>query len=391
MKKIITLLCFIGFSLTTYAEMLLWKNGEFTIADLDSITFLDVPHVEVSPNELSLMPEEQVRLSAIIIPNSTAPVNFTWTSDNEEVAAVSSSGIVTAVANGTANIIASVEGFQPDTCVVIVSSDALLDNYQFAAYGLFGQPTMVEGTEKDIEMSSGASYRCQLGYTNMYAWDNGITFSNGNGFSGAGYFFASKVLVYWIIDGDYAGHYVGSRDGFYIAPISQDTLMPYTLMAGELVDLQRYGDFWDLTLTTGSLTDEQNAYYVESQIGTNIYYINFDDNDSGWYLGNVAEGHFFKDENGEQKHSIKINWYDYVSNNRLFGLLCNLNNSGNIESIVKPYDMRIISKVYTNAPNMEQQIKRNLKAQKQYTIGEKIQSNTEVINQVMHAIRSAVK
>ena len=84
MKKIVTLLCVIGFSLTTYAEMLLWQNGEFTIANLDSITFAE-PSVFVMPNTLNLGVGDSENLSAVLVPEQTSyDVPITWTSDNEE-------------------------------------------------------------------------------------------------------------------------------------------------------------------------------------------------------------------------------------------------------------------------------------------------------------------
>lgn len=393
MKKIVTLLCVIGFSLTTYAEMLLWQNGEFTIANLDSITFVTEPSVFVMPNTLNLSVGDAENLSAVLVPEPTSYyVPITWTSDNEEVATVSD-GYVTALSYGTANIIVSAEGYAPDTCVVLVTNDAVLDDiFHLNSFGLFGQsPTMIEGTEQEITMASGDKYKCQLGYITMYAWDNNITYTRGTGFSGAGYFFMADVPVFWIIEGAYAGYYVGNSDGYYIESLPQDSVAPYTMHAGELVDLQKYGDFWKLALTGASLTDEQYALYTDAQTGAQIFYMDWENGDQSWYLGNMAEGQFLEDENGDVWYYLDVDWYDYVNENRLYGLLCNTDESGDVSSIVEPYDMRIIQKEYTNVSYEGKPAKRKAQAKAQYTVGGQIQNSTVAMKQVKQAVRAALK
>lgn len=393
MKKIVTLLCVIGFSLTTYAEMLLWQNGEFTIANLDSITFVAEPSVSVMPNTLNLGVGDSENLSAVLVPEQTSyDVPITWTSDNEEVATVSD-GYVTALSYGTANIIVSAEGYAPDTCVVLVTNDAVLDNYQLLSCGLFGSPEMIPGTEQDITMSSGDTYKCQLGYITMYAWDNNITFVNGKGFGGAGYFFIAELPVFWITEGQYQGAYVGNSDGFYIAPNPEDTIAPYTALSGELVNLQSYGDFWKLVVdpATQTITDEDYALYTDAQVGTQIFYMDFAEEDQSWYLGNVANAHIYENEVAELQYEITIDWYDYVNENRLYGLLCNTDESGNVLNIVEPYDMRIIQKEYTNVSYEGKPAKRKAQAKAQYTVGGQIQNSTVAMKQVKQAVRAALK
>ena len=392
MKKIVTLLCVIGFSLTTYAEMLLWQNGEFTIANLDSITFAE-PSVFFMPNTLNLGAGDSENLSAVLVPDQTSyDVPITWTSDNEEVATVSD-GYVTALSYGTANIIVSAEGYAPDTCVVLVTNDAVLDNYQLLSYGLFGSPEMIPGTEQDITMSSGDTYKCQLGYITMYAWDNNITFVNGTGFSGAGYFFIAEFPVFWITEGQYQGSYIGNSDGFYIAPNPEDTIAPYTALSGELVNLQSYGDFWKLVVdpATETITDEDYALYFDAQVGTQIFFMDFAEQDQSWYFGNVAKAHIYENENDELQYEITIDWYDYVNENRLYGLLCNTDESGNVLNIVEPYDMRIIQKEYTNVSYEGKPAKRTAQAKAQYTVGGQIQNSTVAVKQVKQAVRAALK
>ena len=314
-------------------------NGDDTVVSV----------VKVAPETLLMSVGQTEKLSATVTPAPTTAVTFVWTSDDEEVATVKN-GIVTAVAPGTANIVVSAEGCTPDTCLVNVTNDAALDNYQLLSYGLFGSPEMIPGTEQDLKMTSGATYKCQLGYISMYAWDNNISFVNGTGFGGAGYFFVADVPVFWITEGQHQGSYVGNSDGFYIAPNPQDTLAPYTALSGELTDLQSYGDFWKAVIdpATKEVTQEIADLYLNSQVGTQIFHMDFEEEDQSWNLGNVAAAHMFENENDEFQYEITIDWYDFVNENRLYGLLCNVNDSGVVESLVEPYDMRTIKKDYTN-------------------------------------------
>ena len=314
-------------------------NGDDTVVSV----------VKVAPETLLMSVGQTEKLSATVTPAPTTAVTFVWTSDDEEVATVKN-GIVTAVAPGTANIVVSAEGCTPDTCLVNVTNDAALDNYQLLSYGLFGSPEMIPGTEQDLKMTSGATYKCQLGYISMFAWDNNISFVNGTGFGGAGYFFVAEVPVFWITEGQHQGKYVGNSDGFYIAPNPQDTLAPYTALSGELTDLQSYGDFWKALIdpATEEVTQEIADLYLNSQVGTQIFHMDFEEESQSWNLGNVAAAHMFENENDEFQYEITIDWYDFVNENRLYGLLCNVNDSGVVESLVEPYDMRTIKKDYTN-------------------------------------------
>lgn len=305
--------------------------------------------VNVTPETLLMSVGQTEKLSATVSPNPTTTVTFVWTSDNDSVASVKN-GIVTAVAPGTANIVVSVEGCTPDTCLVNVTNDAALDNYQLLSYGLFGSPEMIPGTETNIKTTSGAEFACQLGYISMYAWDNNVSFVNGTGFGGAGYFFIAELPVFWITEGQYQGSYIGNSDGFYIAPNPQDTIAPYTALSGELTDLQSYGDFWKAYIdpATEEITQEIADLYLNSQVGTQIFHMDFEKKSQSWNLGNVAAAHLYENENEELQYEITLDWYDFVNENRFFGLLCNVNDSGVVESLVEPYDIRTIKKDYTN-------------------------------------------
>ncbi len=85
---------------------------------------VSVTGVSLDKSELSLSEGGKYTLTATITPSDATNQNVTWSSDNTAVATVSDSGVVTAVAEGTANITVTTEdgGFAA-TCAVTVEAD----------------------------------------------------------------------------------------------------------------------------------------------------------------------------------------------------------------------------------------------------------------------------
>lgn len=81
--------------------------------------------VEVNPPVHAMAPNATKQLTAVVYPTNAANKNVTWTSDNNDVATVGSTGLVTAKAVGKATITATTEdGGHTDTCVVTVTNNA---------------------------------------------------------------------------------------------------------------------------------------------------------------------------------------------------------------------------------------------------------------------------
>ena len=81
-----------------------------------------VESVEISSTAASLLPEENLQLTATVLPSFVENKNVNWSSDNKSVATVSNTGYVTAVAEGTAHITATsvADGTKSATCTVTV-------------------------------------------------------------------------------------------------------------------------------------------------------------------------------------------------------------------------------------------------------------------------------
>lgn len=312
--------------------------------------------IALDPAEVTLENGQTVKLTAVVTPADQQAPAITWTSDNPEVATVNASGIVEAVGFGTATITATlaVEGVQPATCAVNVTNDAALNNFALGGYGLFGNPSMIAGTDTVLELSDGA-YDCQLGYISLYAWDQDVVFVNGSGFSGSGLFLMVDMPVWWITSGPYEGYYVGNSNGFFVDTLVND-IDPYVAEAGQLLDLQMYGDGWKGLYFGETEEEAMNGRYLYEDSHKGAQLIQMSEGQLYIYkYANVSFANLYEDEETEElRYSLKLEWYDYVNPDRWFGLACTteLDEEGNlvVASFVEPYDLRVIHKEYSNIP-----------------------------------------
>lgn len=318
--------------------------------------------ITLDQTEVVLEEGGSVKLTAIVTPADQQAPAITWTTDNPDVAVVNGSGIVEAVGLGTATITATLaaEGVAPANCVITVANDAVLNNFALGGYGLFGQPALIEGTDTVLELSVGP-LQCQLGYISLYAWDENIVFVNGSGFSGSGQFLMVDMPVYWITEeGDYQGLYIGNEQGFFIDTLVAD-IDPYVAEAGQMIDLQMYGDGWKGMLNAE--TDEEFAAAKELYEGCHTGAQLIEMSEGQLYIykyANVSFANIYDDlETEELRYSLKLEWYDYVNADRWYGLACNteVNEEGELilASLVEPYDLRVIHKEYTNIPAVEEE------------------------------------
>ena len=81
-----------------------------------------VSSIEVYPSRISLPKNNQEMLKVIILPANASNTEITWRSENPEVATVNSSGIVTAVSQGSAYVVAtSISSNRESICIVTVT------------------------------------------------------------------------------------------------------------------------------------------------------------------------------------------------------------------------------------------------------------------------------
>ena len=98
------------------------KAGDKT-ATCEVKVIIPVTSITLNLSSKTLRQNETVKLTATVKPTDATYKDVTWTSDNPQVASVSSDGTVTAVSEGTATISAKA-GDQTATCVITVSNAA---------------------------------------------------------------------------------------------------------------------------------------------------------------------------------------------------------------------------------------------------------------------------
>ncbi len=106
------------YKLTSAATITLYER----VAEEETVA---AESVEVNPPVHAMAPNATKQLTAVVYPTDAANKTVTWTSDNNAVATVDGTGLVTAKAVGKATITATTEdGGYTDTCVVTVTNNA---------------------------------------------------------------------------------------------------------------------------------------------------------------------------------------------------------------------------------------------------------------------------
>ena len=339
--------------------------------------------VKISATELIMDMEnnKSAKLTAVITPTPATTYPLVWTSSNPEIATVNASGIVEAVSLGKAVITVTInvpEGDEtvasvtPDTCVVEVTNDAVLNTFELGGYGLFDLGNPIAGTDTILKISVG-EVTCQLAPALYYVWDKGITMV-GNSLAGAGFLMPLETFSYVITDspnGTYNGYYISGFDVVVDTLASAEEALAYSSKYGvyaapygQLLDETMYGDAWDaiLNFSEEPTEDEINAaydLYYASQTGTPFFHLDLNTGSQSYYYGNVSYLYLTEDrETAELYYALKLEWYDHVNLGRWFGLLAEteFDEEGNevITGLVKPYDMRKINKEYLVLPPVEE-------------------------------------
>ena len=107
-----------------YQSYVILDGKEFT-GELKSFTtdYIPVDHISISAKHLSMYSiGSQLTLTAGVYPTDATDRRFSWSSDNESVATVDENGVVLALDNGDANIIATTfDGNKTASCSITVA------------------------------------------------------------------------------------------------------------------------------------------------------------------------------------------------------------------------------------------------------------------------------
>jgi len=88
----------------------------------DKETIVEVQEVKLNQTTLNLVEEKTTQLEATVLPENAANKEIIWTSSNKEIATVSEEGVITAIKEGVAKIIASAKNEITGECELTVSA-----------------------------------------------------------------------------------------------------------------------------------------------------------------------------------------------------------------------------------------------------------------------------
>lgn len=215
------------------------------------------PIVVLSENELDLPQGYVYQLNATVSP--AKDVAITWTSSNEKIAYVDEDGNVYGIDYGTANIIASAEGYKADTCVVTV-----YDLYSAITWGGFclmnfkGDSILSNDTLKTKIKYQGASKEvsCVMAYAEYAVWDDNISMDANGYLYGTGFFTELPGTV-WVIadalDAKGPNYYYLGTDGVYVIDYDKfnwnDTANAYCCAAGKYGDVNAHYEWYQKAMT----------------------------------------------------------------------------------------------------------------------------------------------
>ena len=289
--------------------------------------------VVISPKTLELTVEGEGKLRAALNPSKDG-VTISFSSENAEIATVNNSGLVTGVATGTVNIIASAEGYKSDTCVVTVVSatDAFAwggifvtrdDNYKI----LNDKDTAIikinDGSEEGLPV------KCILVSGSGFAWDNNIFMDNASetGLSGIGHMaFLDEVPVWQIVDSiddkGYNFYYVRPSIIYFVEDYNaNDTAFANCTPVGKMGDAATQLNYWT--------TDDTEA--IPGVTGTEIWYMDASTFRGVPTVGLIGTG-AIQGDTKEAFYRINIGWFEDES---LYGLKATLNAEEKLE-VVEP-------------------------------------------------------
>ena len=112
--------------------------------------------VKLSQNELTLCIEDTASLQATVLPDTATNKTVTWSSTNPSVATVSADGLVTAVHEGEAEIIAQIDGVSAACAVTVSKAAPVLENpFDDVAEGKFYYDAVLWAVNHEPQVTNG--------------------------------------------------------------------------------------------------------------------------------------------------------------------------------------------------------------------------------------------
>lgn len=259
--------------------------------------------VVLSAHTLELAAGAEEKLRAALDPAKDG-VTITFTSQDPAIATVNGSGLVTGVAAGKVDIIASAEGYKSDTCAVTVMDAADLFKWDaFTPWNIHKDQRLSTDT-CEVELQGGLKVHCITVAASYRIW-SGLTF-DGSKLSGKGYAVMLENVPTWIItealDDNGPDYYYVSTTMEFVPTAEYDPTKAEnacTVPAGKLVSLDQHIKWYE------DETGEEPAGID----GAYVWYIDFDNERYYPYEALMGTGLIAGDEK-EAYYKINVAWSD---------------------------------------------------------------------------------
>lgn len=277
----------------------------------------DVVSVTISESDIQLKTGDSLRLEAQTVPSAAA---VSWSSSDYEVATVDATGLVKAVSEGSATVIAEAGGVR-DSCNVTVQPDRTLPS-RIVPGDFFLADGSILSKDADAETVRNADVigivfcvdlRKIPEYDAGYLSDNGVIMARGFVMALKE---ASETSQMWYKD-PYTGAYLRDETeiGFTDALVEGDSYGTFELSDAD------FSGFEKTCLVKEFRTDAYNAGYYPAMLAADEYndYVPVPENATPWYLPSC--GQFFEiirnfaDIRFDESNMLPINDDDFMWEN----------------------------------------------------------------------------
>lgn len=156
---------------------------------IKELEFIDVTGVQISEESATLEPGNTLQLTANVLPVTASDLSITWSSSNEDIATVSSDGLVTCIAIGEVTITATSSNDKSASCAIEVIEPIPFDyknelnNTDYTALAqapnrdITGALVMTTASNTSSDGSKTAYLSTAIDMTNDNSWEIDVDFS----------------------------------------------------------------------------------------------------------------------------------------------------------------------------------------------------------------------
>lgn len=250
-------------------------------------------------------------------------VEATYSSSDELVATVDSTGRVFPVAEGSAEITATYKELTATCVVTVISSE--LDAIEWTAMPLFGLTAEpISDQEDSIKLANGLTVACKLHMGTYFLLDAGLYVGTDRYLHGAGYMAELNMPTYVITwPAEYKDYYIALSGGYNIVT---DTLSHYKdslgcALGGNILDVEAYGAWMDKAYLKGTFDEDTTGLaaamtaYEAAIEGAFIYEVDLNANTQSVDLAMLKSGFIMDADINEDgvddfEYQLEVEWLE---------------------------------------------------------------------------------